>query len=175
MPVRLCARPAALTPTCAVAPPAQLYKNEDILQAKVALSRPTKMVEFCVQMYKELHNTTEVPADLEAHQQKVFEEYDQAEDKCDALLAVTEDKDLYEELIASGNWTAEYLAAHHEVDAACIQAYYDCAKFKYECGEYNVAAKQLYDYLYVLVRLRPRRCVRRRSHNRVCPRVCPCL
>lgn len=125
----------------------KLYKNEDILQAKVALSRPTKMVEFCVQMYKELHNTTEVPADLEAHQQKVFEEYDQAEDKCDALLAVTEDKDLYEELIASGNWTAEYLAAHHEVDAACIQAYYDCAKFKYECGEYNVAAKQLYDYL----------------------------
>jgi len=40
----------------------QLYKKEDIVKAMVALSRPTKMVDFCINTYQSLPGNSEVPA-----------------------------------------------------------------------------------------------------------------
>lgn len=88
-------------------------------------------------------------ADLVEYKQQVIEGYEAAEDACDALLYVLEQEDLCQSLKESGNWTPEYLATHHEVDAACMDAFFRCAKYKYECGEWDPAAKYLHDYAYV--------------------------
>ena len=93
-------------------------------------------------------------ADLLEYKQQVIEGYEAAEDACDALLYVLEQEDLCQSLKESGNWTPEYLATHHEVDAACIDAFFRCAKYKYECGEWDPAAKYLHDYAYVAPRHR---------------------
>jgi translation initiation factor 3 subunit E len=50
------------------------------------------------------------------------------------------------ELDAAGNFNLEYLREHHGVTAEHVEALYECAKFRYDNGEYAVAADYLHYY-----------------------------
>jgi len=50
------------------------------------------------------------------------------------------------EVISSGEFTPDLLAEKHGITAETIEALYRCAKFRYECGEYEIAADFLKYY-----------------------------
>jgi len=50
------------------------------------------------------------------------------------------------EIIDAASFTPDYLAEHHGISAATIEALFACAKFRYECGEYDMAAELLKYY-----------------------------
>lgn len=127
----------------------KMYPDRDIQKAILSLVEGTNMLDFRISVYQGLHGA-EVPAEMLEKKEAVIEQYEDAEEACDALLClIDEDGAPTEEchkLCAEKNFTPEYLAANHEVTAECITGLYTCAKFKFECGEYNVAANYLYYY-----------------------------
>lgn len=50
------------------------------------------------------------------------------------------------EIIDASSFTPEYLAEHHGISGETIEALFRCAKFRYECGEYDMAAELLKYY-----------------------------
>lgn len=129
----------------------RMYPDRDIQQAMLDLVSGTNMLDFSIGVYQQLNNTKAVPAEMAEKKEEVIRLYDEAEDACDALLELIDNGDgeptpECHELCSANKFTPSYLAEHHEVTPECIAGLYACAKFKYECGEYNIAANYLFHY-----------------------------
>lgn len=48
------------------------YKPSDIQHARLSLVKPTNMVEYAIEIFQDLNNTKEVPADMAAQQSAVY-------------------------------------------------------------------------------------------------------
>lgn len=81
---------------------------------------------------------------------RITDEWRAKVDACGPLITQivgeSEVTDLLKELDAAGNFNAEYLKENYGVTAEHIEALYDCAKFRYEAGEYAVAVDYLNYY-----------------------------
>jgi len=55
-----------------------------------------------------------------------------------------------EELEAAGQFTVAYLSEEYNVTLEHAEALYDCAKFRFDCGEYDIAADYLGYYRHLL-------------------------
>jgi translation initiation factor 3 subunit E len=84
----------------------------------------------------------------------VSEEWQRRIDACGPLLSdivgVNDPMPALKELDAAGNFTLPYLSEHFGVRPEHVEALYDCAKFRYDSGEYAVAVDYL-NYYRLLV------------------------
>ena len=113
------------------------------------------MAQFAVEVFQEIHGTdTPVPEELTAAVQEEERAFQPAIDACGPLVTdivgVHEPTPLLSELDANDAFRVDYLEEHHGVTAEHVEALYECAKFRYESGEYAVAADYL-NYYRLLV------------------------
>jgi translation initiation factor 3 subunit E len=113
------------------------------------------MADFAAQLFIEIHGEgATLPADLSEACEKSGELWQQHIDACGPLLhtivGINEPTPLLKELDSTGCFHVDYLKEHHGVTEAHVEALYDCAKFRYESGEYAVAADYL-NYYRLLV------------------------
>ena len=113
------------------------------------------MAQFAVEVFQEIHGEeTPIPAEMTAAVEQDVTAFQAAIDACGPLVSeivgVNEPTPLLKELDASGSFHVDYLAEHHGVTAEHVEALYECAKFRYESGEYAVAADYL-NYYRLLV------------------------
>ena len=92
--------------------------------------------------------------DLQRLKDCVADEWQRLIDACGPLLTdivgVNDVTPLLKELDAAGNFTLDYLKEHYNITMEHVEALYECAKFRYECGEYAVAVDYL-NYYRLLV------------------------
>jgi translation initiation factor 3 subunit E len=113
------------------------------------------MAQFAVEVFQEIHGEeTPIPAEMTAAVEQDVTAFQAAIDACGPLVSeivgVNEPTPLLKELDASGSFHVDYLAENHGVTAEHVEALYECAKFRYESGEYAVAADYL-NYYRLLV------------------------
>ena len=113
------------------------------------------MAQFAVEVFQEIHGEeTPIPAEMKAAVEQDEAAFQAAIDACGPLVSeivgVNEPTPLLKELDASGSFHVDYLAENHGVTAEHVEALYECAKFRYESGEYAVAADYL-NYYRLLV------------------------
>ena len=132
----------------------QVYDAKALLDAKLSLSRRTKMMDYSITIYQELHGAdAEIPAELSLARDAVQDEWQRRIDACGpltALVGMNEPSPQLEELERNGHFTLAHLQETHGVTAEHVEALYACAKFRYDCGEYDVAADYLEYYRHLM-------------------------
>lgn len=127
----------------------QIYNPTDVLRAKYEIARKTNMADFAIGLFRELNGeSAEAPAELEATRERVQEQWQALMVACGPLVELVDDGNnnptpALTEMLTTHTFTPEHLADTYGVTHEQIEALYDWAKFRYECGEYDVAASLL--------------------------------
>jgi translation initiation factor 3 subunit E len=127
----------------------QIYQPTDVLRAKYEIARKTNMADFAIGIYRELHgDDATAPPELEATRARVQEQWQALMVACGPLVELVDDGNnnppaALTEMLTTHTFTPEHLADAYGVTPDHIEALYDWAKFRYECGEYDVAASLL--------------------------------
>lgn len=129
-----------------------IFKNTDLLKATISLISKTNMVEYEMEFHKQMTDKDDVPAEMEARKEKVLVQWTELEADCHDLLLVLDPRvgddgselpPLRLELTKARKFNREFLAEQFGVDDGHIEALYDWAKFRFDCGNYAEA----HDYL----------------------------
>lgn len=126
------------------------YTSSEVATARLSLLHPTNMVDYAMDIYKELHDVDDPPAEMEEMKTKIFAELETLREGCKTLDGLCCDENgVRTKLKEAGQWNVEYLASsvEHNVDMKTIETYRLLAKFNYDCGDYSSANKQLECYL----------------------------
>eukprot|EP00934_Nitzschia_sp_Nitz4_P006798 Nitzschia sp. Nitz4//scaffold212_size37733//24646//26299//NITZ4_007737-RA/size37733-snap-gene-0.78-mRNA-1//1//CDS//3329542034//6788//frame0 len=126
------------------------YKSEDVAAARLALLRPTHLVDYAFDMYKMVHpDATELPKDLAEQKDNVFKRLAELEKGCEPLMTLIANEEEKSKLQASGKWSAAALiqSFDHAISQEVVDTYREMAKFKFECGDYVTARDMLANYI----------------------------
>eukprot|EP01138_Halocafeteria_seosinensis_P013106 gb/GECG01013385.1/.p1 GENE.gb/GECG01013385.1/~~gb/GECG01013385.1/.p1 ORF type:complete len:500 (+),score=64.45 gb/GECG01013385.1/:1-1500(+) len=125
-----------------------MYDQNDIAVARLELVKKTNMMDYAIALYKDIHGeNTKIPQALEDRRVQVLDEYTRHVEAAMPILRFIDNGDEEPpEEINGEQFNAEYLKAQHGVTDEHIEALYRCAKFKYECGDYDSAASYLFYY-----------------------------
>jgi len=129
--------------------PAQvpIYTREGILEAKIALLNKTNMVDFQMDIFKDLHQTDKVPAEMEQRREVVVKQIEQFKsEERPAILRFLKDRDLVNQLKEEKTFNLEKLQADYNIPPQSIEVLYQRAKFVFDCGKYTKAAELLGNY-----------------------------
>lgn len=141
------------------------YSAADVTAARLDLLRPTNMVDYAIDIYK--NKKESVPEEWTVQKQNVMAELATLEQKCapfTKLVAEQAVRRVYcfhscciyshfiifvqEKLIANGNWNMSSLS---QIDAAVTQevvdSYRQLARFQFDCGDYATSRSMLANYI----------------------------
>lgn len=131
-----------------------MYDAKDILRARLSIARKTNMAEFAISLHEELNGAgAEVPKDLADTKARVEEEWQQHVAACGPLadlVGIHEPTPQLTELVETRTFTLEHLQEAFGVTDKHVEALYAFAKFRFDCGEYDVAADYLEYYRELL-------------------------
>ncbi|KAL6638100.1 hypothetical protein ACP70R_025672 [Stipagrostis hirtigluma subsp. patula] len=124
----------------------QLYKDEEILEAKIRLLNGTNMVDYAMDIHKSLHGTDDVPTDMVKRRADVVARLRSLEEAAAPLVAFLQNPQLVQELRPDKQYNIHMLQERFQIGPDQIEALYQYAKFQFECGNYSGAADYLYQY-----------------------------
>lgn len=61
------------------------YSTQDVAAARLALLRPTHMVDYAIDIYKTVHPESEIPAEMQEQKTSVYQRLEELEKGCKAL------------------------------------------------------------------------------------------
>ncbi|KAL6639029.1 hypothetical protein ACP70R_022759 [Stipagrostis hirtigluma subsp. patula] len=124
----------------------RLYPEAEVLEAKLRLLGGTNMVDYAVDIHMSLRGTDDVPEDMVARRYGVLARLSALEAAAAPLVAFLGDEQLVRELRPDRQYNLHMLQERFQIGPDQIEAMYDYAKFKFECGYYSPAAAYLYQY-----------------------------
>ena len=68
------------------------YESSEVATARLSLLHPTNMVDYAMDIYKELHNVDDPPAEMEEMKTKIFEELETLREGCKTFDAICSDE-----------------------------------------------------------------------------------
>jgi len=125
------------------------YNTADVAQARLSLLRPTHMVDYAMDIYRELKGEdAEVPQEMEIRKKAVYEKMEELRAGCAALEELCANETAKGDLADAGKWNVSGLeSSNHGVTRGMIETYRQFAKFNYDCGDYQACRDMLDIYL----------------------------
>ena len=71
-----------------------MYPAKDLTQAKFDLLRPTNMTDYTANLWKEIHDSDDVPAEFTQKREQVLETLQKLEEDSQKVLSVLEDQEV---------------------------------------------------------------------------------
>jgi len=131
------------------------YSSKDVAAARLALLRPTHMVDYAVDTYKSVHGeSAEIPEEMEEQKAQVFKQLEELEHGCKRLTDLCNDEEEKTKLISAGQWDIVALSqkADLKITNEVLEIYRKTAKFQFECGNYQRARDMLENYISLLAK-----------------------
>lgn len=124
------------------------YSSSDVAAARLSLLRPTHMVDYAMDIYRELHGLdAEIPLEMEEQKSKVYEKMAELKsDKgCKAFEDLFANDEVRNKLIRDNEWNLAALSTNSEYDITpeVIDTYRQLAKFNFDCGDYRSSGDML--------------------------------
>jgi len=123
-----------------------LHTKEELEKSKLSVLYKTNMVDFAMDIYKELHGARDVPASMSARRDEVVSKMQSLREEVAPILEVVSDAGRVAELKAERCFNQAYLQQQLNISAQHIEVLYRYAKFVYECGQYADASTLLGHY-----------------------------
>jgi len=123
-----------------------IYDENDLLKGKLDLLSGTNMIDFAMDVHKTLYPDQDVPQELVEKRPKVVEEFDRLQRQTKPLQDIFGDEEVSQQLQSTRDTQqlVDYLTQNHGFKKEMIDTCYTFAKFCYEIGIYQDAAKYLY-------------------------------
>ena len=117
-----------------------VYKPEDLLQAKMELLDFTNMVDYQIKLWTAKHSSSQSPpVEMAERRQTVVRDLQILMEEAKPLLNVVQDLSLLQDLKGSGKFNLLHLETNYEVTTAVLESFFAYGKFQYECGDYEKA------------------------------------
>ncbi|CAK7199843.1 eukaryotic translation initiation factor 3 subunit E [Sporothrix eucalyptigena] len=121
-------------------------KSREITKAKYELLKKTNMTDYVANLYCEIENLDQPPAEFAEQRKKVLAKLEQFEAETTKLRDLLADEDVVGNLRSDKVANLEFLKKEHDVTIEMVDALYDFGNFQYSCGNYGGAADLLYQF-----------------------------
>eukprot|EP00976_Prorocentrum_cordatum_P114744 1195891-Prorocentrum_minimum.AAC.10 len=122
------------------------FPENEVLQAKIELLQKTSMVDFAMDIYKNLHSTEEVPQEMIDRRHEVLKKLKSSQEGAASLLQFLSNGNLVKQLRQDKAYNLQYLQQEHTIGPEQIEALYSFAQFQFDCGNYSAAQEFLHHY-----------------------------
>jgi translation initiation factor 3 subunit E len=123
-----------------------MHTKEELEKSKLAVLFKTNMLDFAMDIYKELHGTKEVPGSMAARRDEVMKTMEALKEEVAPILEIVSDPGRVSELKAEKCFNQAYLQQQLNITPQHVEVLYRYAKFVYECGDYATAGGLLQHY-----------------------------
>ncbi|KAM0281142.1 hypothetical protein ACHAQH_003721 [Verticillium albo-atrum] len=121
-------------------------KARQILNGKLKLLQDTNMADYVAELYKEVHNVNEAPAEYAKKRNDVIAQLEKYEQDTARISELLTREDVVGQLRSDKVANLEFLKKDHEVTIEMVDSLYDFGQFQFRCGNYGAAADLLYQF-----------------------------
>ncbi|KAK5712998.1 eukaryotic translation initiation factor 3 subunit E [Elasticomyces elasticus] len=118
----------------------------EIAKLKYGLLKDTNMSDFVGDLYAQLHDLPERPAEYTKKREEVLEQLHKYEEETQKIQDLLQDADVVNNLRSDKESNMKYLKDTHDVTPAMVEELYDMGQFQYSMGDYESASETLYRY-----------------------------
>ncbi|KAK4896268.1 eukaryotic translation initiation factor 3 subunit E [Elasticomyces elasticus] len=118
----------------------------EIAKLKYGLLKDTNMSDFVGDLYAQLHDLPERPAEYTKKREEVLEQLHKYEEETQKIQDLLQDADVVNNLRSDKESNMKYLQDTHAVTKEMVEELYDMGQFQYSMGDYESASETLYRY-----------------------------
>jgi len=123
-----------------------IYSDDDIMKAKIALLQNTNMVDFAMDIHKELYQTDDVPPEMLDRRSEVVSRLRGLQKAVDPIINCLSNPNVIKNFRQDRSFNLQFLKEEFLIGPEQIEALYQFAKFQFDCGNYSTAAELLQAY-----------------------------
>ncbi len=126
-----------------------IYVPEELTKAKLDLLKETNMVDFAMDIHKDLYPDMEVPEAMLEKRSTVLERFKQLGGDSKPIIEMFTHEDVLQQIedkIHQPEVLFGYLEENHSFKPEMLDTLYECAKFHFDCGAYQASREYLTNF-----------------------------
>ncbi|XP_033232233.1 eukaryotic translation initiation factor 3 subunit E isoform X2 [Belonocnema kinseyi] len=130
----------------------EIYDENELLQVKLDILSKTNMIDYAIDIRKQLYPDLEVPAELKSRRANVVQELQLLQNNCSVVLQLMNNEDIMKKMESMRDSKAlnNFLTQEHNFRVEMMDDFVKLAKYRYECGNYSVSTSYLYFYMLIM-------------------------
>ncbi|KAL1516966.1 hypothetical protein ABEB36_000793 [Hypothenemus hampei] len=130
----------------------EIYDETEVLKVKLDILSKTNMIDYAIDIRKQLYPREEVPEDLKQRRQHVVAQLQELQQEVEPILQIMANEESMKNMenMRDSKTLIAYLEKEVNFDMEMINSLHTLAKYRYECGNYSVPTSYLYFCMLVL-------------------------
>ncbi|XP_043481528.1 eukaryotic translation initiation factor 3 subunit E isoform X1 [Leptopilina heterotoma] len=130
----------------------EIYEENELLLVKLDILSKTNMIDYVIDIRKQLYPDIEVPAELKSRRANVLQELALYQNNVSVVAQILQNEDIMKKMegIRDSKTLINFLTQEHNFKMEMMDDFFKLAKFCYECGNYSMSSTYLYFYVLIM-------------------------